>query len=107
MLGEMIAVDAEPYLIVERPGFLKLMEVLEPRYKVPCRKVFSERVVPEIYEDLRKKVVYFSSKSSTRLIVFIHLLHSISLRNFLEHVNNMKKILYKDVNIVRMIFCLS
>ena len=39
MLGEMIAVDAEPYLIVERPRFFKLMKVLEsPVKKFSLRK---------------------------------------------------------------------
>ena len=54
-LGEMIAVDAEPYLMVERPGFQKLMKTVAPKYKVPSRKYFSEGVVPEIYTEVKNK----------------------------------------------------
>ena len=52
----MIAVDAEPYLVVNRPGFINLMKIVAPRYSIPCRNVFSEKVVPGIYEDLKSQV---------------------------------------------------
>ena len=53
----MIAIDAEPFLVVERPGFQKLMTTLSPRYQLPSRRYFSEKVVPQVYEDLRIKVI--------------------------------------------------
>lgn len=34
VIGEMICIDNEPYNIVERIGFKKLMEVVKPQYKV-------------------------------------------------------------------------
>ena len=54
----MIAVDAEPYLMVHRPGFTNLMKIVAPRYRMPCRKVFSEKVVPGIYEELKSQVIF-------------------------------------------------
>jgi len=33
-IGEMICVDNEPYKLVERTGFKKLMEIVKPQYKV-------------------------------------------------------------------------
>ena len=53
VIGEMIALDAEPYLIVERDGFKKLMKTVAPQYTIPSRKTFSDKVVPEIYTDVR------------------------------------------------------
>lgn len=59
VIGEMIAVDAEPYLVVERPGFKKLMATLAPNYIIPSRKHFAEKVIPEVYADLKSKVETF------------------------------------------------
>ena len=52
----MIALDAEPYLMVECDGFGKLMKTLAPQYKVPSRKTFSEKVILAIYSDVRTTV---------------------------------------------------
>ena len=52
----MIALDVEPYLMVEWDGFGKLMKTLAPQYKVPSRKTFSEKVIPKIYSDVRTAV---------------------------------------------------
>lgn len=38
---EMMAIDAEPFGIVEREGFRKLMSVLAPQYSIPHRTHFS------------------------------------------------------------------
>ena len=34
IIGEMICVDNEPFNLVERSGFNKLMEFVKPQYKV-------------------------------------------------------------------------
>ena len=52
----MIAVDAEPNLMVEWHGFRKLMKTLAPQYKDKKKKTFSEKVVPKIYSDVRTAV---------------------------------------------------
>jgi len=36
-VAEMIALDNQPFSIVEDSGFKQLFKVLEPRYKLPCR----------------------------------------------------------------------
>nr|XP_012218835.1 PREDICTED: zinc finger BED domain-containing protein 4-like [Linepithema humile] len=53
---EMIALDAEPFNIVERNGFIRLMNHLCPRYKIPSRKYFSDTMMPNIYENIKEKV---------------------------------------------------
>ncbi len=45
----MIAVDCQPYSIVEDVGFLRPMKKLKPNYQLPSRKYFSEKIVPSIY----------------------------------------------------------
>jgi len=38
----MIAIDLKPIHLVKGEGFLKLMNCLEPDYKVPCRKFITD-----------------------------------------------------------------
>lgn len=52
----MMALDAEPFSIVERNGFIRLMNHLCPRYKIPSRRYFSDTMMPNIYENLKEKV---------------------------------------------------
>ena len=47
-IGEMIAVDNQPFSLVEDIGFIRLLHTLEPRYNLPSRKYFSETIVPSM-----------------------------------------------------------
>lgn len=49
-VARMIALDFQPFSVVEDEGFKKLLQVLDPRYQIPSRKHFSETVIPKIYE---------------------------------------------------------
>ena len=55
-IGTMIAVDIQPYSIVEDVGFKALIGVLEPRYILPSRKFFTEKIIPEMYDAIRSRV---------------------------------------------------
>lgn len=55
-IAKMIATDMEPYQVVEKPGFIGLLKVLEKRYTVPSRKYFTERVIPDIYDNISSKL---------------------------------------------------
>ena len=66
-IGRMIALDNDPFSLVEDVGFLRLMQQLEPRYSVPSRKYVTEVVIPRIVvgfmnevQKLLKEVVWFS-----------------------------------------------
>ena len=52
----MIAIDFQPFSIVEDEGFKRLLRILDKRYQLPCRKQFSEKVIPQMYGELREKV---------------------------------------------------
>ena len=43
-LVEMIAVDCQPFLIVDDAGFQRLIHSLEPRYKIPSRKYIAKKL---------------------------------------------------------------
>lgn len=49
----MIALDAEAFALVERKGFARLIKYLAPQYPLPCRTYFSEKIIPQLYENLK------------------------------------------------------
>lgn len=52
----MMALDCEPFALVEREGFIRLLKHLAPQYPLPCRTYFSQKVMPEIFEKLNTTV---------------------------------------------------
>ena len=51
-IGEMIALDSQPFSIMDDDGFVHLLKVLEPHYTPPSRKYMTEMVVPRIMEGM-------------------------------------------------------
>ena len=49
---EMIALDNQPFSVVEDPGFIRLVSVLEPRYVIPSRKYLVDKVLPTVHSDV-------------------------------------------------------
>ena len=47
---EMIALDTQPISILEKVGFTRLLQVLEPRYKLPRRHYMTSKILLEIHE---------------------------------------------------------
>lgn len=45
-----------PYSEVENEGFCFLMNNLEPRFDIPSRKYFAEKMIPALYDQTRAKV---------------------------------------------------
>ena len=55
-IGKMMALDIQPYSIVEDVGFKSLVGLLEPRYIMPSRKYFSEKIISDMYITVRARV---------------------------------------------------
>ena len=53
LVAELIAVDNQPFSVVDDIGFNRLIHHLEPRYKLPSRWYFSETLIPSIYDKLK------------------------------------------------------
>ncbi|XP_067650354.1 E3 SUMO-protein ligase ZBED1-like [Haliotis asinina] len=51
-----IATDLRPYSIVENSAFKNFVHCLEPKYSVPSRPTLSEKVMPNLYEEVRQSV---------------------------------------------------
>ena len=52
-LAVMIAIDLQPFSIVEDVGFRQLVAALEPRFSLPSRRYLSEVVIPEIHAKVK------------------------------------------------------
>jgi hypothetical protein len=50
-IAKMIALDFQPYSIVEDEGFKQLIHLLEPTYITPSRKTFTETIIPKLHKD--------------------------------------------------------
>merc|ERR1712106_178174 len=49
-IGEISALDCQPYSIVEDEGFKNLINYLKPNYPFPSRNYLTERIMPSIYK---------------------------------------------------------
>ena len=56
----MVALDSQPFSVVEDSGFVSLLKEIEPRYTIPSRKYVTETVLPRIVkgvtDEVRKEV---------------------------------------------------
>lgn len=51
-----ICKDIQPYSVTENEGFQYLLHVLEPRYHIPNRKLFTEKQIPALYDKVRREI---------------------------------------------------
>ena len=52
----MIAINLQPFSIVEDVGFCRLKADLDPRYSLPSQHYLSEVVILEIYAKVKYKI---------------------------------------------------
>ena len=53
---EMIAVDSQPFSVIEDIGFIRLISTLEPRYTLPSRQYMTSKILPEIHQNVAKSI---------------------------------------------------
>lgn len=56
-IAEEICVDMEPLDLVNKIGFKRLLKKLSPNYKMVSRSHITEKVIPEIYQRVKVKVL--------------------------------------------------
>jgi len=56
IVAQMIALDDQPYSIVNDHGFRQVIHALEPRYQLPSDTYLRTVAVPDLYQSLRSKV---------------------------------------------------
>jgi len=55
-IAQFIIKDLRPFSVVENSGFKNMVQILEPKYTLPSRQHFSDKMVPDIYEDVKNNV---------------------------------------------------
>ncbi|XP_076281274.1 E3 SUMO-protein ligase ZBED1-like isoform X2 [Lasioglossum baleicum] len=55
-IARMMALDMQPYTIVEDAGFRSLLNNAEPRYQIPSSATFETNIIPRMYEDLKNDI---------------------------------------------------
>ena len=52
-IAEMIALDLQPPSIVDDVGFIRLMALVEPRYRIPSHRYLSNVTIPRMYSSVK------------------------------------------------------
>ena len=74
----MIALDNEPFNLVNRIGFICLMKLPEPRYKLPSDKYLWEHLIPEIYQQVVEKMKCLLAKNAQTVGITTDIWNSIA-----------------------------
>ena len=56
-VDRMIAINYKPVSIVDHKGFMSLISIVEPKYRVPGRKYFSVTIIPSVANRIRTNIV--------------------------------------------------
>ena len=49
-----MALDCQPFSVVEDQGFVHLLNHLQPRYQLSCHKYFSSTMIPQLYDNCKE-----------------------------------------------------
>ncbi|XP_067319351.1 zinc finger BED domain-containing protein 4-like [Anolis sagrei] len=69
-VGEMMALDHQPFRMVEREGFRRLMALAFPHYKIPTGAIFSQNIIPALHEGCKERLVKFLHSAQGSCIHF-------------------------------------
>ncbi|XP_058021642.1 uncharacterized protein LOC131189531 [Ahaetulla prasina] len=56
-IAQMMALDDQPFSMVEEAGFQHLLKLLAPNYKIPSGTTFSRQIVPSLYQACREEAL--------------------------------------------------
>ena len=49
MIAEFVAIDMQPFSVVEDKGFRRIVNALDPRYTLPSRRTLTRSLLPDLY----------------------------------------------------------
>lgn len=56
LIAKMICIDFQPISLVDNKGFQELLNHLEPRYTIPSRKTFANKILRDMYTGVSLKI---------------------------------------------------
>lgn len=67
---KMMALDNQPFSMVEDDGFIQLIAHLQPRYMLPSRRYFSDTMLPQVYDNIKALVESELSEPDGKYVSF-------------------------------------
>lgn len=59
----LLACDMRPFSTIENIGFKNLISILEPKFEMPSRTHMTQKVMPELYTKVKKRILTHSNKA--------------------------------------------
>ncbi|XP_043737181.1 zinc finger BED domain-containing protein 4 [Cervus elaphus] len=70
LIAEMIALDLQPYSLVDNVGFNRLLAYLKPQYSLPPPAYFSRTAIPGMYEDVKHVIMAHLQEAESGVVHF-------------------------------------
>lgn len=70
LIAEMIALDLQPYSLVDNLGFNRLLEHLKPQYSLPSPSYFSRTAIPGMYDNVKQIIMSHLKEAESGLVHF-------------------------------------
>lgn len=66
----MIALDLQPYSLVDNVGFNRLLEYLKPQYSLPSPSYFSRTAIPGMYDNVKQIIMSHLKEAESGVVHF-------------------------------------
>ncbi|KAM5333655.1 zinc finger BED domain-containing protein 4 isoform 1-T2 [Glossophaga mutica] len=70
LVAEMIALDLQPYSLVDNAGFGRLLAYLKPQYSLPPPSYFSRTAIPGMYDNVKRVVLSHLKEAESGVVHF-------------------------------------
>lgn len=70
LIAEMIALDLQPYSLVDNVGFNRLLEYLKPQYSLPSPSYFSRTAIPGMYDNVKQIIMSHLKEAESGVVHF-------------------------------------
>ncbi|XP_012645038.1 zinc finger BED domain-containing protein 4 [Microcebus murinus] len=70
LIAEMIALDLQPYSLVDNVGFNRLLKYLKPQYSLPSPSYFSRTAIPGMYDNVKQVIMSHLKEAESGVIHF-------------------------------------
>ncbi|XP_036905055.1 zinc finger BED domain-containing protein 4 [Sturnira hondurensis] len=70
LIAEMIALDLQPYSLVDNVGFNRLLAYLKPQYSLPPPSYFSRTAIPGMYDNVKQIILSHLKEAESGVVHF-------------------------------------
>ncbi|XP_004700682.1 zinc finger BED domain-containing protein 4 [Echinops telfairi] len=70
LIAEMMALDLQPYSVVDSVGFTRLLGYLKPQYSLPSPSYFSRSAIPGMYDSVKQVILSHLKDAESGVVHF-------------------------------------